>query len=151
MAYARRRHEQREDQQDQCKSLALNELWLLDELLRLLNELILLHKLILLDELLRLLDKLLVVDDDAPALVLCPEQLRVFPPQLIVLGNLSRRHRQVGCLRLEATLVGHIVDTVGVAVITDVLVAALLLQTAGLGLGTRLNTANLLCLEKVDE
>ena len=58
-----------------------------------LNELRLLNELILLDELLRLLDKLLVVDDDAPALVLSPEQLRVLPPQLIVLGNLSRRHR----------------------------------------------------------
>ena len=86
----------------------------------------------------------LTVENDASTSVLCPEQLRVLPPQLIVLGNLSRRHRQMSCLRLEAPLVGHIVDTVGDAVITDELVAALLLQTAGLGLRARGRAADLL-------
>ena len=90
------------------------------------------------------LEELLLINS---ASVLCPEQLRVLLPQLSVLGNLSRRHRQVGCLRLEATLVGQIVDTVSVAVITDELVAALLLQSASLRLGSGLNAANLLRLK----
>ena len=98
------------------------------------------------EELLRL-NKLLVVDDDALALALGPEQLRVLLPQLIVLGNLSWRLRQVRSTRLEAALVGQVVDPVGVAVITDVLVAALLLQASGLGLETRLDATNLLNLE----
>ena len=101
-----------------------------------------------LDEELSLLVKLLLIDKNhTGASVLRPEQLRVVPPQLIVLGDLSWRLRQVGALSLESTLVGRVVDPVGVAVVTDKFVGPLLFDAAGLGLRSRLDATNLLRLK----
>ena len=102
----------------------------------------------LLLELSLLLNELrLAVENNASVPGLSPEQLRVILSQLLVLWDLSRSHGQVGCLRLESSLVGGVGDPVGVAVVSDELIAALLLEPASLGLGSRLETANFLHLK----
>ena len=73
-----------------------------------------------------------------------PEQLRVGLPQLSIGRDLSWRLGQVVGLRLEASLVGHVVHAVGVAVISDVLVVSLLLKSASLRLRSRLDATGLL-------
>ena len=103
-----------------------------------------LAKLLRLEVLLGRLNELLIADDVTLALVLCPEQLRVLLSELSVLGDLSWRLRQVGSLRLEASLVGNVGHLVGVAVVTDELEAALLLQSASLRLRSRLDAAQFL-------
>ena len=87
----------------------------------------------------------------AGASLLGPEQLRVFSSQLLVLGDLSWRLGQVVALRLEAGLVGRVGDLVGDAVVSDVLVAALLVQTARLRYRARQESANLLNLIRPQE
>ena len=64
----------------------------------------------------------------------------MFPSQLLVLGDLGWRLGQVVALRLEAGLVGRVGDLVGDAVVSDVLVAALLVQTARLRCRARQKT-----------
>merc|ERR1740128_819707 len=72
-------------------------------------------------------------------LALCPEQLGMLLAQLLILGNLLRSHRQVGALRLEAVLAGHICDLVCVAVVTDKAEVTLLLDAASLRLRSRVH------------
>ena len=78
------------------------------------------------------------------ASVVGPEQLRVGLPQLSIGRDLSWRLGQVVGLRLEASLVGHVVHAVGVAVISDVLVVSPLLKSASLRLRSRLDATGLL-------
>ena len=59
--------------------------------------------------------------------VLGPEEVRLVSPQLLVGVNLSRRHGQVGARGLDPVLVGHVLDTVLVAVVADKLIVPLLL------------------------
>ena len=95
------------------------------------------------DELSTLLTELgLAVDRNHSCLG--PEQLRVGLPQLSIGRDLSWRLGQVVGLRLEASLVGHVVHAVGVAVISHVHVVSLLLKSASLRLRSRLNATDLL-------
>ena len=65
-----------------------------------------------------------------------PEQLGVVDPQLGVLGNLGRSNGKVGSVRHEASLVGGVGDSVGVAVVSDEAEGAGDVDGAGLGLGS---------------
>ena len=72
------------------------------------------------------------------------EQLRVLLAQLSVLGDLGRGLRQVGAPRLEATLVGHVVDAVPLLVGRDELESSLLADGASVRLGSREAAAHLI-------